>query len=87
MRKIASLLLLLLCGCVESESKVWQVKVVRPDGTVHKTEQMELIGVPCIYSDDGCMRLRTPGGQPDLVAPAGWNIEVSEVAEVEVVKQ
>jgi hypothetical protein len=64
-------------GCVRScEVPSYTVKVIRPDGTVHSKRVIKSLGVPDPEPREGCVVVDC-FGEPDIVAPSGWVIEVS----------
>lgn len=93
MRKIIISIVLLCClGCEQKPIPKWRAKLVRPDGTTHKTYTVNSQLKPkCqtlwggqseLYSDDGSGTILCYDST-GLIAPVGWLWESERIREDE----
>lgn len=79
MRPIIFFAVLLLAGCVgASPEKPYTVRLIRPDGVVHKTVTITRSYYPPVHSNDSGISWVSNSG---VHAPVGWLIEVEPQAE------
>jgi hypothetical protein len=76
---------LMLAGCVRDSSK-YLVTVSRPDGSLHKTFELQSDSAPRVASSGGCLEVWSSLGgdvcRTDAY-PAGWLVEVAKQEETE----
>ena len=59
----------------------YEVRVIRPDGQIHKSFVVNRYFKPQVTINDGCLMVDTEEFMSPYIAPAGWQIEVRDMAE------
>lgn len=77
MNKTAVVLAMLAAGCDASGCPEYRIKVIRPDGTVHATSTVRSCLTPTATPRDGCLVVEVFGPSGNIVAPAGWAIDIT----------
>jgi len=67
-------------GCGSGPTKTYSVRVIRPDGGVHKTHTIDAHGYPAVtYSHNGMTHVY--GASESLDVPVGWLVEIEPATE------
>jgi hypothetical protein len=80
-RTLLLLASLLVAGC-NSPTQPYIVRVIRPDGIVHKTHTIASHGRPVVLYRAGMTYAY--GASQTLTAPVGWMIEVEDASRPEL---
>jgi prepilin-type N-terminal cleavage/methylation domain-containing protein len=59
----------------------YEVRVIRPDGQMHKSFVVNRYLKPQVTIKDGCLMVDTDEFMSPYIAPSGWQIEVRDMAE------
>lgn len=85
MRVWIALLLFALAGCGDnSAAPTFRIKMIRPDGVLHKEVIVRSWNRPAIHITCGGAQYYGNIDTPYIIAPIGWLLEVEPALEVEM---